>query len=423
MAFGIDDALMLGGSLLGGIFGGGSKQTNQNSSSYSNQSGTGTSDTSGATTGSLSGSQRAYLPPELQAILDKAGGNLGPDGLTGVQGEVADWLRNNMGANSPLATAYGTAVNNGANAVGVNNQAINYLQNQQNNGSFTLGKYFGAAPTISAAQSANPNTVIAGRGADFAGSYATPLQDSYVNSALNDYDTGVDRGFNALRAKNAGAFGNNRTGVENAVYQSDAARGRGNLSAQLNLNAFNTAAGYGMSDADRAFAASGKNADLGQSNAQFNAGLTQAANMFNSNLEDSRQKFDIGQATTGENTRLGVANSLLGAANNLSGINATNLGNASAFNSGNLASSGQLGALASLSPQQLAQLAQMWGVGVGSDTTGTSSGTSNSTTNNSFSGTSNSNSTGTATQPGDPFGTMAQLLMAGGYAKKNGLFG
>lgn len=423
---------LLGGSVLGGLFGGGSKQQQQSSSSNTSQSGTGQSITNstGTMSGTTSGTSLEQLiknlPPEMRDAMTKYAANLGGNGLNDTQQLGADIIKGNV---NPLADASNTATVNGRTAFNTTQNGTDYLNAQLNAGSNTLGKWFGNAPTISATQAADPLSVIAGRGADYAGSYASPLDDTYVNASLNDFDTGVDRGFNALRAGNASAFGNKRTGVAEGVFQSDAARQRGNLASGLRLNAFNTAAGFGQTDADRAFSASSKNADLGLSNAQFNAGLTQQANMFNSNLTDSRQKFDVGQADAGDNRRISTANSLVGAGATQAGVNATNFGNATGYNTAQGQNGSNLATIGSLGPAQIAQLAQLWSSGIGQTGTGSTTGTQagsttgNSITNNSFSSNGTSNSTGTGTTPGDPFGMIANLLMAGGYAKKNGMFG
>lgn len=447
--------LLAGGSALASLFGlggAGKQTTQQNSSGTSSSTGSTTSNgtssgtMSGTTSGTSSGTNMPVIDPEWLKQYMAAAGGMGAGGMTPDQDLVSRFLRGNIGPDgggtiAPNFQRANQAVGEGLQGINAGaattGGVLDYLKNQQNNGSFTLGKYFGNAPTIGAAQAADPKAVIAGRGADYAGSYATPLDDAYVNSSLNDFDTGVDRGFNALRANNASAFGNKRTGVAEGQFMADAARQRGNLASGLRLNAFNTATGYGMSDADRAFAASGKNADLGLSNAQFNANLLQNANMFNSNLTDSRQKFDIGQAETGEQRRLGVAGQIAGLGGqqaNMGSMGASvgsqGLNNALNVNSANMGSAGAIGTNAGMSMDQLFKLL---GIGTslnGTRTDGTTSGTtsantSGTTTNNTTAQQNNSfNSTGTGTTPGDPFGQFGNLLMAGAYAgNKAGWFG
>lgn len=390
------------------------------------------------------------VPKWLLDRWDDTNKALDTNGMTDDQREVADWLMSNMQDSSAkdtavdaagmgtdalaAANASGSAALNKATGAGdaavsaiggftggiggnanTINDAVSYLKNQQNNGSNTLGHWFaGKDPSVTAGTSANPGAVDAGTGAAFMGNYNTALNDDYINASLADYDEGAARGFNALRANSASAFGNKRTGIAEGTFQGDAARGRASLSSGLRLNAFNTAAGLGQSDATRKLAADSTNAGNLLSNNQFNAGQSQAASLANANLLDSRQKFDIGQADAGDNRRIGVANDIVGAANagagvNTAGVNAatagagvasnnfnnamnygnsgvtnaTNVGNSGVSNVINANDSALRAALASgnfqnMTVQQLLALMQSGTAGIGSTTN--SSGTSNTKT-------------------------------------------
>jgi hypothetical protein len=269
-----------------------------------------------------------------------------------------------------------------------------------------LGHWFGDQTPSSAdvnsagAASAGTPAVAAGTGAAYMGAYATPLNDDYVNASLADYDADASRGFNALRANNASAFGNKRTGVAEGEFQADAARGRGTLSSNLRLNAFNTAADLGQTDASRALAADTTsagnslnnnqfNANLLQSNNQFNAGNLLNNNQYNANLTDSRQKFDLGQAETGDERRVNVANDLVSGAQagaNIAsqGVNAASagasvgaqgVGNAVNFNTANVGNANALGNFNNMTLQQILSLLNIGQAGIGS--TKTESGTDN----------------------------------------------
>ena len=410
---------------------------------------------------------------------------LGADGMTGDQRAAADFLRGNL-TNNPLAGAYGIAhgatadalgllgryggqiddgldaighfggqidsgvgaINRFGDAIGASTDAVDgantYLQNQLNNGSFTLGRWFPEAVTSANSSAANAGAanapaVGAGTGAAFMGAYDTPLSNDYVNASLADYDAGAARGFNALRAGNASAFGNKRTGVAEGQFMADAARGRGTLGADLRLNAFNTAAGLGQTDASRALAADTTNAGNLLNNSQFNANALLNNNQFNArqaqdnaqfnaNLTDSRQKFDAGQAETGEQRRLGVANDLIAAANARANINATGAGiaaqgvnaasqgvsaashgvdaaaagvnaavqraalgargldNAVNFNAANVGNATALGNLSNMTLEQLFALLNLGQAGIGSTRTETGNETSHEQTKGSQSG-------------------------------------
>lgn len=194
-----------------------------------------------------------------------------------------------------------------ANApAGIGDTSANYFQYMMNSGSHTLGNLAAraaagepgyesyAAPTPVAARDAK-----AGTGAAFMDPYQTGLNNDYVNAALADYDAGTDRGFNALRAANAGAFGNKRTGVAEGQFMADAARGRGTLSADTRLNAFSTAAGLGQTDATRAAGVDAANADRALN-----------ASQFNNTMANQRQQFDVGAAYQGDQMRGDAASNL-----------------------------------------------------------------------------------------------------------------
>jgi hypothetical protein len=336
---------------------------------------------------------------------------LDPTGMTPDQQTAANFLRYNLASN-PMASAYGTAadaagqasagINAGGDAVAA---GLHYLQSNQDIGSHTLGHWFPDAvesagtsanyASAAGANSAAAPTVAAGTGAAYMGAYSTPLSNDYVNASLNDYDAGAAQGFNALRAQSASAFGNKRTGVAEGQFMADTARGRGTLSSNLRLNAFNTAADLGQTDASRALAADTTsagnllnnnqfNANLAQSNSQFNAGNLLNSNQFNANLAqnnnqyntsmlDSRQKFDIGQADIGDDRRLGIARDTInagatgaGVAGQGAAVASQGFDNAVNFNNANVGNANALGNFSNMTLQQILSLLNLGQAGIGS---------------------------------------------------------
>jgi hypothetical protein len=428
---------------MGGFFGGSHKEESASKNTQRNYNSTATS--------------TPNIPDWWLERYKSADGALDGNGMTADQRTAADFLRNNLAGN-PLAGAYGAAANVTDQAlagIGSGNDAIgaglHYLQSNQDIGSNTLGHWFpdavksagasadyaGAAGASAAganaagANSAGAPAVTAGTGAAYMGAYSTPLSNDYVDASLNDYDAGAAQGFNALRAQNASAFGNKRTGVAEGQFMADAARGRGTLSSNLRFNAFNTAADLGQTDASRALAADTTtagnllnnnqfNAGQAQSNNQFNAGQAQSNNQFNANLAqsnnqynagnllnsnqfnanlaqnnnqynssmlDGRQKFDIGQADAGDDRRLGIARDTIsagatraGVAGQAATVASQGFNNAVNFNNANVGNANALGNFSNMTLQQILALLNLGQAGIGSTKTeaGTDTGSEQS---------------------------------------------
>ncbi len=115
-----------------------------------------------------------------------------------------------------------------------------------------------AAPQLGAAQSAAADT-----GASLMGAYRNPFDQDVITASVDDYNAAWDRSLNAMRAGRdaAGAFGD-RAAVADAVYNADTTRGLGAMVSGLRQQGFNTAAGFGQADADRAYNASALNANI-----------------------------------------------------------------------------------------------------------------------------------------------------------------
>lgn len=404
--------------------------------SHSSNSGTSSSNTNSTTT--------PVIPSDWTDFYNKIKGNLSDTGATPDQTAAQSWLTANMG-NPALATALtganasGTAAlgaantagttaltnannaagnglamanNSSSNATGGVNAAAgnvqtgsNYLTGQLGQGSNTLSQWFPGQ-----VQATNAPAVNGGTGAAFMGAYQTPLSTDYVNNSLASFDQGAANDYNTLRGQNADAFGNKRTGVAEGQFQATNALNRGTLASQLNLNAFNTAAGLGQTDASRALTADTTNAGNLLNNSQFNTSLT-----------NNRQQFDVNQADVGQAARTAAANDLVNAGatganvatagsnigsqdltNNLnygnSGVtNATNVGNSGVTNATNVGNSGvsnsvnvnnagvnNANAAGNMSNMTLQQLMSLLGLGTstfGQNTVGNSNGaTSGSST-------------------------------------------
>lgn len=300
-----------------------------------------------------------------------------------VSGEYTDAFNNFRGSMSP--TGYNAA----------QQEAFNFNQNYLNSGGaagrvapvnsdltnirtnlnrFTTGtpNLLGAAPTSTAAQATaaqaqaaqgqaydsagvDPITaqmIAARQGLEFMKGYEDKNLQDVVATSLADYDLGAAEGRNALRASNAGAFGNKRTGVAEGQFASDAAIGRGQLSAGLRSNAFNTAAGFGMQDANRfltadqsnqsaRLAADSANADNMLRNNQFNAGNRTNVSLTNAGLTNS-----VNQSNAGLTTSVNQSNAGLTTQNNQFNAGVQNTRDLADLSSRNQADDRAVGALA-----------------------------------------------------------------------------
>lgn len=167
------------------------------------------------------------------------------------------------------------------------NYAIDYLQNQQDRDSHTLGAHYGDLDPVTAQQ------VSARQGSEFMDGYKNEYLGDVLDSSLADYDYGVGGAANAFRLGDLGSGGGgSRSTVAAAEMAGQAARGRGALSSGIRSNAFNTAAGLGMQDANRFLSAD-----------MDNARRSDMASQYNTSMTNNRQMFDIGQAVIGDQMR------------------------------------------------------------------------------------------------------------------------
>lgn len=337
---------------MGSVCGGGSKTTNS----------------------SFTATNTPNIPAWWQNRYNSLDSSLGSTGFTGQQAVGSDYLASLVnpatsgGAfdprNSPILNQ----------SLQLNNQAKGRIYSDLDNLTTAQGllnnfKDTNNPNTVTGSVTAGaPGDVTAGAGADYLSSYITPLSNDYVDASLADYDAGVGRDFNALRAGNAGAFGNKRTGVAEGTFMGDAARGRASLSSGLRLNAFNTAAGLGQTDADRALTAS-----------STNAANNLATNQFNAQLEAQRQQFNAQQADTADQRLLAAIAGMqsgaatgIGGAGQLAGVGTTGVNNATAVNAAGTGNATSLGQYGQMGTDQLLKLLGIGTAGIGNTTTGSS---------------------------------------------------
>jgi hypothetical protein len=156
-----------------------------------------------------------------------------------------------------------------------------------------------------------------------------------VNRSLDKFDTGAARANAArLASQDAGSAFGARSRTGNAIFQGDTVNNRGLLASNLYSNAFNTAAGYGMQDANRSLSADTSNAGnrlnaaLANQSTAFNTGnananLLQNNNQFNANLGQTANVFNAGA-----NNQFSLANQASSNAADSLHLNALNSGNA-----------------------------------------------------------------------------------------------
>lgn len=185
------------------------------------------------------------------------------------------------------------------------NAASNYFQDTLNNRTApTLANLAASGnPAYSAPANVSAQMIAARRGSEFLNDYQNPYQSQVIDASLNQFDQDSAEARNSLRANNAGAFGNKRYGVAEGQFAADSALGRAGLGANLRSTGFNTAAGFGMQDANRILSADATNASN-----------RLAADTFNANLANNRQQFDanLGMQYNDQRDRVGTTLANLG---------------------------------------------------------------------------------------------------------------
>ncbi len=252
-------------------------------------------------TGTNASTSRPLAPEGWEDAWRAMQAQLSPGGLSAPQRQGADWLSSSLQA--------GDAAGLGAIRAQLGDAAASWkdaADNRSSNTLATLARRYpetyrpledAAAGSVNArdigASDVTARDIAAQRGAQLMGAYQNPYMKDVLDAALADYDSGAAEARAALRAGNAGAFGNKRTGVAEGRFASDSAMGRGKLAADLRAGGFNTAAALGMQDADRRLAADQSNQSAGLQAALANAGNRLAADQFNAGQQLGAQQFNV----------------------------------------------------------------------------------------------------------------------------------
>jgi len=149
---------------------------------------------------------------------------------------------------------------------------VGAYQPQQVNPSIARAAKVGATPDVTAGTAATASQP-----------YANPYQSQVVDRTLADLDRFRQMALNdnSSQANMAGAWGNDRLGVENALTNEGFANQAASALANLNLTGFNTGLQFGASDADRALAAGQGNQAVGAQRNLAQAQLGQQTNLAN----------------------------------------------------------------------------------------------------------------------------------------------
>lgn len=280
--------------------------------------------------------------------------------ISGQYGTIAGRTAPQLGTYTPTQASTGqaftgeTSTGQAYNGQAYNGQAFtaadvgDVAASTSANAPMVRGTMADAVGDVTAERSANVDPITGQIGADYMSRYLDPYLSDVVDTSLADYDTGAAEGYNALRAGSASAFGNKRTGVAEGQFTADAARGRGSLAAGLRSQAFNTAAGYGMNDAERVQAADTQTKANLLSNNQFNAGIGTNTAISNADRESARRDANANRTQSADTTNAGnlLSNNQFNA--NLLTTNATNNANRTQqntqFNAGQNQNSSQFNA-------------------------------------------------------------------------------
>jgi len=148
-----------------------------------------------------------------------------------------------------------------------------------------------AANTAGSVGAYQPQTVTAGQ---FAGSDLSPYMNPYIaeveQRALDAGNRSLISGINTIgdSAARAGAFGGSRQGVMEGVATSESARSLGDLSANLRMQGFNTAAGLMSADQNRAMQAALANQSAGLQGANLNLNAANSLSQIAQNAQQAR---------------------------------------------------------------------------------------------------------------------------------------
>ena len=224
---------------------------------------------------------------------------------------------------------------------------------------YTPGTY--SANTYDAGQAADVGDVgdiAASQASKYIKDYMSPYTRDVVDTSLADYDTGVDRAISgrAASADAGSAFGNRRA-IADAIYEADASRGRGALSANLRNTGFTTALGAATGDANRFLSADMANQGTQSGNLDrraqlgaFNVGQRNTASANNMLALNNAAQFNTGAANDASRFGADFANRF--AIGNQSERGAADLRNIEALRGADAATMGRLGLLGDAGARQ-----------------------------------------------------------------------
>ncbi len=265
--------------------------------------------------GTSSSTSRPIAPEGWEDAWRGMQSQLSPGGLTATQQQGADWLSRSLANGDPaglgaIRSQLGGAADYWKDAA--DNRSSNTLATlatrypdlyrpmrdvaSQSVATQDIDSHDVAARDISA-HDVSARDVSAREGAQFMSNYQNPYLRDVVDTSLADYDNSAAEARNALRAGNASAFSNKRTGVAEGQFAADSALGRGKLAADLRAGGFNTAAALGMQDADRTLSA-----DQANQSAALQAAIANAANALTAG--QSNQSAGLQAALTNASNRL-----------------------------------------------------------------------------------------------------------------------
>lgn len=227
-----------------------------------------------------------YTGPDVQG-----GGNLGANAT---QSSVMDFLRNSL-ANNTVGKQVGNV-----NDLNSTNGLLSWVGKHDSDlYDSTLKDVRGQAAPQAAVFTSDGAPQIAGQvGADYMSRYMSPYLNDVVGSTGDILDRTTDRGLTSLRAsRDAGSAFGDRANLADGQFLSDSAMNKGNVIGNLKNLGFTQAAGYGMSDADKAQAAATTNAGNTLSNNQYNAGAKNQGAQFNVGAQQANtaQKLQAAQ--------------------------------------------------------------------------------------------------------------------------------
>ena len=157
-----------------------------------------------------------------------------------------------------------------------------------------VGGFGGYDPALMDRTVIDPNERVNARtGASFMGAYQDPYLRDVVDTTLADFDdnAGQLRARQAAQAAGNKAFGGSRYAIREAQTEGELARGRASTAAGLRSNAFNTAGGLGIADANRVLSADTTNAGNALQRSISQAGMDQSRLGYNADAMTGARKY------------------------------------------------------------------------------------------------------------------------------------